>query len=379
MKPDFSPVASFIEETVLGAHGVPGCDILVQKDHKVLFRHTCGLADRESGTPLAKDQLYQLYSCTKPVTVTAAIRLVEEGRLELDAPVGDYLPAFKDVHLLRNGVRVPPAKAPTVRNLFTMTAGFDYDLHAPATDELLRRNPHATTREVVDSFAAKPLGFEPGDRFQYSLCHDILAAVVEEVAGMRFSDYLDHMMFKPLGMADSGFKTSPGIHARLAAQYLWKDGKMVLTDGTNAYRRSDRWDSGGAGLVSSVADYAAFADALACRGDAANGYRLLKPETVRLLRTEQLSACAMNPAFSCAAGPGYGYGLGVRTRIDQKEGQKSPIGEFGWDGASGFYTLMDPVNRLSIVVGMQVLNWPACIGSAHAVLRDLVYTALFDA
>ena len=87
----------------------------------------------------------------------------------------------------------------------------------------------------------------------------------------------------------------------------------------------------------------------------------------------------MNPAFSCAAGPGYGYGLGVRTRIDQKEGQKSPIGEFGWDGASGFYTLMDPVNRLSIVVGMQVLNWPACIGSAHAVLRDLVYTALFDA
>lgn len=375
---NFSSIARYMEDVVCDQKHVPGCDILITHNHRPLFRHICGYSDTEKCIPLTDNHLYYLYSCTKPVTVSAGMRLWEEGKLDLDRPVADYLPAFTDVKIQKGDTLLKPDTVMTVRHLFTMSAGFDYNALTDAVKETIaRENGHATTRQIVDAYAQKPLCFEPGTRFQYSLCHDILAAVIEEAAEMRFSEYLDNILFTPLEMKDSTFDDTESVRARLAAQYRSdNDGTVTRTSDNNHYRFTDRYESGGAGLISSAHDYAVFADTMACEGTAANGYRYLKPETVKLLRTEQLSSFAVDRTFSCAAGPGYGYGLGVRTRLNRDAGQRSPIGEFGWDGAAGSYIMCDPVNHISIVFTMHVLNWPACIGSDHAVMRDMMYEIL---
>ena len=374
---DFSKIARYMEETVCEKHGVPGCDILIYRDHELLYRHICGSSDREEQIPLTENHLYYMYSCTKVLTVSAAMRLWEEGKLDLDAPVSDYLPAFADVKVTSGDTLCPPQTPLCVHHLFTMSGGFDYDMRTDEVNALIAQNPHASTREIVDLFAKKPLHFTPGARFQYSICHDILAAVVEVVSGMRFSEYLKTVIFDPIGMKDSTFDDTDAVLSRLAALYASdRDGKITRAGQRNTFRLTDRYESGGAGLICSAADYARFADTMACGGTAANGYRFLKPETVTLLHTDRLPTYTMDGTFSCAAGPGYGYGLGVRTRLNQNEGQRSPIGEFGWDGAAGSYVMCDDTNRLSIFFAMHVLAWPSCIGSDHAVIRDMVYDAL---
>ena len=374
---DFSRIAAYMEQTVCEKHGVPGCDILIYRDHELLYRHICGNSDREEQIPLTENHLYYMYSCTKVLTVSAAMRLWEEGKLDLDAPVSDYLPAYADVKQLVNGELTAPESTLLVRHLFTMSGGFDYNMRTPEVAALIDRNPHASTREIVDAFAKKPLQFAPGSRFQYSICHDILAAVIEVCAGMRFSEYLKTVIFDPIGMKDSTFDETDSVRARLAAQYSSDSaGNVTRFEQNNSFRLTDNYESGGAGLICSAADYALFADTMACGGTAANGYRFLKPETIKLLHTDQLPTYTMDGTFSCAAGPGYGYGLGVRTRLDQNEGQRSPIGEFGWDGAAGSYVMCDDTNRLSIFFAMHVRAWPSCIGSDHAVIRDMIYDAL---
>ena len=375
---NYDSLARYMDETVRGAHHVPGCDLMVYRDHELLYRYITGTADYDGRVPLTENNLYYMYSCTKPVTVTAGMRLVEEGKLSLDAPAADYLPALGNVFLEENGVRRAPKKPVTVRHLFTMSAGFDYAGGGEAQAELIRRtNGTADTRQIVETYVTRPLCFEPGWRFQYSMCHDVLAAVIEIASGMRFSDYLASILFTPVGMKDSTFHPTEADSARLAAQYTNAgNGNVAPASMKNGFRVTENYESGGAGLITSTADYAKFADAMACEGRAANGYRLLWPETVELLRTEQLSRFAGDTSFGCAAGPGYGYGLGVRTRVNQNEGQRSPIGEFGWDGAAGAYVMMDAKNHLSITFTMHVLGWPGVIGSDHAVLRDMVYDIL---
>ncbi len=374
---DFSKIAQYMEQTVCEKHGVPGCDILVYRDHELLYRHICGYSDREARTPLTERHLYYMYSCTKVLTVSAAMRLWEEGKLDLDAPVSAYLPAFADVKQNVDGTLTVPAAPLLVRHLFTMSGGFDYNMRTDEVKAVIAANPHATTREIVDAFAKKPLLFTPGSRFQYSICHDILAAVIEAASGMRFAEYLKAVIFDPIGMNDSTFDDAASVTSRLAGQYASDRNGVVTRAGQgNSFRLTDNYESGGAGLICSAADYALFADTMACGGTAANGYRFLKPETVKLLHTDQLPTYTMDGTFSCAAGPGYGYGLGVRTRLDQNEGQRSPIGEFGWDGAAGSYVMCDDTNRLSIFFAMHVLSWPSCIGSDHAVIRDMIYDTL---
>ena len=134
-------------------------------------------------------------------------------------------------------------------------------------------------------------------------------------------------------------------------------------------------ESAGSGLISSVDDYSRFADAMANGGVGKNGVRILKAETIDLMRTNQLPLLK-DPTFTCWTGPGYGYGLGVRTMVDNSAGQRSPVGEFGWDGASGTFTLMDPTNKLSLFFAMHVRGWTRYFGDCHIPLRDLTYQCL---
>ena len=182
---DFSPISNYIESFVRTEKGVPACEVEIRKGHEVLFRYRSGHSDADGTKPLTGNELYNLYSCSKPMTCAAAMQLVEQGKLGLEDSVSRYLPEFAEPYMLKDEQRIPATKAMTIRHLFTMTAGLDYNLRTQHILSLIEENPHATTREIVSRIARAPISFEPGERFQYSLCHDVLAAVVEVVSGER--------------------------------------------------------------------------------------------------------------------------------------------------------------------------------------------------
>lgn len=375
----FDRLDSHIRQRLADNPDIPGFDLIIQQSHETLFRAGYGYSDLERKTPIAGDELYCMYSCTKPITVVSAMRLIEEGKLALDAPVSRYLPCFDTAYLFVNGEQKAPQIPITLRHLFTMTAGFTYDLNTAPIRALLENGTgRIPTTEFAKAALATPLAFEPGDRYQYSICLDLLGAVVEAVSEMPFGEYQKKFIFDPLGMTHTGFLTTLPPSAQPAPLYLYKKSLHTTQLHTmiHEFGLHRRFESGGAGLLSTVEDYAKFAATMAHSGISADGYRLLKPETIRLMTTEQLSCFARNSAFSCAAGPGYGYGLGVRTLISQEDGQRSPLGEFGWDGAAGSYVMIDTRNDLSIFFATHLRGWHDRFGALHAPIRDLVYECL---
>ncbi len=374
---DFSPVINYIENTLHKEMKVPGCDIKIMRNHETLLRYTCGTRDYENTQAVRRNDMYLMFSCTKPITCAAAMRLVEEGIIGLDDPVSRYLPEFQNAFLLKNGKPTPAQNTMTIRHLFTMSAGFDYSRNTQPIQDVLSANPNAGTVDIVNAFVRSPLQFEPGERFLYSLCHDVLVAVVEVATGKRFSEYLQETILDPLGMKDTTFHITEQQKQRLAAVYIVPEGQgcQPYTQECD-FKLAGRYESGGAGLYSTVDDYSLFADAMANGGIGATGKQILKPETIDMMRTEQLGKYTMDSRFGCPAGPGYGYGLGVRTLIDKSEGQRSSLGEFGWDGAAGSYVMIDPQYGLSLFFAMHVRGWPRLIGCAHASLRDLTYESL---
>jgi CubicO group peptidase (beta-lactamase class C family) len=301
---------------------------------------------------------------------------VEEGIIGLDDPVSKYLPEYKNAFLIKDGKPVPATRTMTIRHLFTMSAGLDYNKTAKPVQDVIAANPHTGNVELVNAFIRSPLQFEPGDKFLYSLCHDVLAAVVEVASGMRFAEYLKKTIFDPLGMKDTSFRLKEEDKSRLAAQYYAEPEKFYSIPQSCEYQLTDHYESGGAGLYSTVEDYSLFADAMANGGVGITGKQILKPETIDLMRSEQLTKFAKDPEFSCWGGPGYGYGLGVRTMVDPSQCQHAYVGEFGWDGAAGSFVLIDPTNNLSIFFATHVMAWPNLIGKGHIPLRDLTYECL---
>lgn len=382
---DFSKVDDYILHTLHEQRKVPCCDVKIMQNHKELHRFACGTSDYCGQKPVDGTELYNMYSCSKPVTVTAALRLWEDGKIDLDAPVSDYLPEWKDAYLLEDGKRIAPHRPALVKNLFTMSAGLDYDFYTAPTMQLLKDTSfNAGTRDIVRTFVQRPLSYHPGEKYQYSLCHDTIGALIEAVSGMLFGDYCRKVIFDPLGMKDTTFKPNDEQNMRIAAQFTSVEHEPKPVSIGRSHQLTPDYESGGGGLISSVDDYSRFADAMSCGGVTDDGYRILKPETIEMLHTEHLSKIAPGAAFSCAAGPNYGYGLGVRTLMNHNGGERSPIGEFGWDGAAGSYVMMDAQNHISIFFAMHVLSWPNIIGYGlendvglgHGPIRDYTYETL---
>lgn len=339
---NFQKIQNYMDRVLVKEKGVPSVTVSVMRDHKLLYQGFAGKA--------AENNRYFLYSCTKPVTVAVILRLIEEGRLSLQEPVAQYLPAYSMLFWEKDGCRIPVKTPVTIYHLLTMSAGFDYSLITdPAKNRALidKVGANATTMEVVNGFAEFPLQFQPGERFCYSVCHDILAAVAEAVTDMPFSEYVKKVLFDPLGMMHTTYSHTPEVLEQLSPQYLYWEGKLTQIETVNQHVLTPNYHSGGAGIISTVEDYSLFADMLACGGIAANGYRFLKPETAALLQKSE---------FPYDGPAGYRYGLGVRV---------SPKGEFGWDGAAGSCVMIDPKNRISVFTAMHLLNWPSLIPDAH--------------
>ncbi len=337
--------------------GTPGFDFILCHKGKCIFRHNNGFSDREAQIPMQGTERYNLYSCSKPITCTAALQLYEKGLFQLSDPLGKYLPEFETMYVRTpDGLR--PAQHPiTIHNLFTMTAGFSYDLHSPMIEQCRRDTDNrCPTRELVRYLAKESLCFEPGAKYQYSLCHDVLAALVEELSGMRFGEYVRRNIFEPLGMTHSTYLLPEDRLDMLAAQYTFlpDTGETVLRPKTNDYRLGSCYESGGAGCVSTVEDYILFLEGLR-RGE------LLRPETLDLMSTNQLTEEQMKTFVL----PPYGYGLGVRC----SKGNDG-ITDFGWDGAAGSYLAIDRAHEMTLFYAQHVLCSP--VPQLH---RDLLLTA----
>ena len=364
----YMKIQKFIEQ-LRKETGLTYIDVICKEKHKTIFRYLSG--DGVTG----KEQLY-MYSCSKVITAVAALRLVEAGKISLEDKVCQYLPEIEKAFILEeNGEKRTVGQAMTIRHLFTMTAGFTYNLKTEPIIKLANEsNGKAVLRDFIPKFVETPLSFFPGERFQYSLCHDVLAAVIEVVTGKRFSVYVKEAIFEPLGMCNSYFDNSEqGVFDVYAASptgeiHLDENGKLLLP--TKAY------ESGGAGLSSTVEDYSLFAEALACGGTGKNGYQVIKKETVALLCSKQLDGLSLNNAFTCIQGDDYDYGLGVRIRNkDTAWGLEK--GEFGWDGAAGSYVMVDPKREVSVFIGMHVLDWPTIFMEKHLQIVEQLYKEFF--
>ena len=361
----------------LPSAGVPGCDMIVCRDHEVLFRHMAGNSDAEGKKPIRGDELYWLFSCTKVLTTCAAMQLIGQGKLHPDDPVSMYLPAYGSL-TVRDGDTVRPAKrVMTVRHLMSMQSGLSYELSSPSILSAIKEsNGKADTRTLVDAMAREPLSFEPGTDFLYSLSHDVLAAVIEVVSGERFSDYLNQHILEPLHLKDFSFSLNDQSRARLAAIYQRDGDSLTLcSQDSNNYRLTDAYESGGAGLLGSAEEYACFVDALACGGKGKDGQQILDPEMIQLWSANQLTAHSRH-SFNQWNRRGYSYALGVRTRVDLSVGGPGSLGEFGWDGAAGSYAMIDPDRHLSAFFAMHVRNFGYVYDVIHPTLRGLIYEGL---
>ncbi len=368
---DLTKLKQYMDD--LCAWRIPGNAAIVYRDGRPIFSYASGYADLAAGRRMAGDELLHLYSCSKPITVAAALTLYEQGRFLLSDPLPEYLPEFREMWVRRPDGGTEKAKTPiTIHDLFRMTAGFDYDVTRPCFETARQEtNGRMDTRAVIRALATEPLAFHPGEHWNYSLCHDVLACLVEVISGKKFRDYVQEAIFDPLDMAESGYHhdiTDP----RMAQQYRFAPAGELIPEGIFAQERAGghivkhdqgnwlifgpEYDSGGAGVTTTLADYGKFAFALAHGGVGMTGERILSARTIDLARLDHLTP-AQAADLNWPQLRGYRYGLGVRTMADSAAGgSNGSVGEFGWGGAAGATLLVDPAEKLALVYAHFMLN-----------------------
>lgn len=391
---DFSNIKRFMDEEIARQH-TPGSVIAVYLDGKQVFSYASGYADLEAKKLLAGEEMFNIYSCSKVATVTAGAQLLEKGAFLLSDPLYDYIPEFREMYIkTENGEPVKAKKAITIGDLFTMRAGLDYDLESEGLKKARQlTGGKMNTLDAIRCLASDPLSFEPGSFWQYSLCHDVLAAVIEVITGKKFRDYMKENIFEPLQMESCVFHHTPEVLEKMACQYVRRLKPDVAVDPANlrkcdrdqAYRLEktgkgvihilgEEYDSGGAGIITTTADYGKLLAALANRGVGANGEKILSGYTIDLLRHDRLTD-AQRPDFNWGQLRGCGYGLGVYTHIDPVvSGTTGNLGQFGWDGAAGSMAVVDPDAKLAFFYAQHLLNPDA--EYFHPRLKNVVYGCL---
>lgn len=376
---------------------VAGVNLLVEQDGQELCYCQAGMADREGNRPMSRDTIFRLYSQSKPVTAAAAMILMERGELDLCQPVSDFLPAFAEqfyvaeensigdaaaggktgkeaeVQHAETGEERPVLQPMRVFDLLRMTSGLVYPddvteagrQTARVFEEMNRRlhtETAMTTREVADALAGCALAYEPGSSWRYGTSADVLGAVIEVVTGMRFGDFLEKELFGPLGMKDTAFWVPQEKQGRLAVTYetvRGQDGNSLIRyEGDNLavcnnMNRQPAFESGGAGLCSTLDDYMRFAKML-MQGGMLNGVRVLRPATVRYMMGAELLGHQQKAFEKWIGLEGFSYGNLMRIcKNPAQTGFLSSKGEYGWDGWLGVYFANFPAEKLTILMGTQ--------------------------
>jgi len=360
---------------------------LLARDGKVVDWWASGYRDAVARTPLARDDVFRVFSMTKILTSVAALSLLEEGRLRLEDPVGRFLPALSVPQVLAGGtaeapVLAPAARAITIRDLLTHTAGFTYADNGPAALEPFWQRGDPFRAEDLDGFVARaaalPLAHQPGTAFHYGISTDLLGAVIEKAAGQGLDAVLAERITRPLGLRDTAFFVPEAQRGRLALIHQrGPDGRLALETWFNAKRPTAARGlrEGGGGLFSTAPDYLRFAQML-LEGGALGGVRVLSRKSVEIMTRDHLSVLAdPHPAGSPLESRAFGFGLGVRVVTDL--GQSATLGSpdaFGWEGMASTLVRIDPRERLAAMVLFQHLPYDE--GGLFATFLNGVYEAL---
>lgn len=378
-----------IVQTEINNGLISGAAIRIIHKKEIAFDKVYGLSDMEEARLVTHDTIFRLHSMTKPITAVAAMILYERGLLNLFSPVSDYLEGFKDQKVYTEYGLVDVKRPATIQDLLNMTSGVLYpdetdagklmgSLYNEICGAYHNDNP-ISTLEFCSRMGQIPLAFQPGESWGYGASADVLGAVIEVISGKKYSSFLQDEIFSPLGMKDTGFYVPEDKHSRFAKIYeykadrkkleLYNDDFLALFD----YLAPPTFESGGAGLVSTIEDYTHFAMTLLNKG-IYNNNRILGRKSVEYIATPQLNKQQLS-AYNWEQQAGYNYGNYCRVLVDQaKAGSNGSVGEFGWDGYCGNYFMVDPKENMVMVYMVQ-----RCGGSGSDYmrrLRNIIYGAL---
>jgi CubicO group peptidase (beta-lactamase class C family) len=335
---------------------------MVIRHGKVAYVDAWGMRDLAARDRVEADDIFRIYSMSKPVTSVAVMMLYEEGRFFLDEPVGRYLPEFANLEVARLADATGPDNIPTeratrpmtIRDLLRHTSGLTYGTFSnTVVDQVYRQvNPagQATLAEMVAELGKIPLLYQPGSRWNYSLSTDVLGRLVEVLSGESFDDFLRERIFEPLGMGDTGFYVEPSERSRFAQLYGHAGAERTLEVVTaRPYAPEETFFSGGGGLVSTAEDYARFAQML-LNGGELDGARILSPATIALMTTDHLHD---DGASFLAEGWGFGLGFTVKNQA-ALDGLPDSVGTYYWFGVAGTSFWIDPAQDLIGIFMVQI-------------------------
>ena len=421
-------IAPSLNDLYLKNGKFPGFVSAVARKGKVVHYETIGFADLETGESLKKDSLFRIYSMSKPITGVALMILLEEGKLRLNDPVSLYIPEFGKTQVLvvnedGTSTLIDQTKVMTIRDLATHTSGIAYDFTAnKALAKIYRENElspyfsiNTPTKETLvsgmissektfkdicsfaEALASKaPLMHQPSERYTYSMGMDVLGCIIERVSGIKFDEFLNTRIFKPLNMQDTFFSVPESKRDRFTTLYaevkdlktympdmgdsIPDDLTMLRVDGkqNSAYFKEATVFDGGSGLVSSTEDYLKFAQML-LNGGKLGDERILSRKSVELMSGNHLPDTFSSDAYLETAGGyrrGAGIGLTVGLLTDPaKAGQYGSKGMFFWGGAASTIFWIDPEEELVAVLMTQVLGSSELLRETYSAL---VYQAIDD-
>lgn len=378
---------------------VAGLNCVVFQNGKETGYWEAGFADIENKKKFSRDTICRLFSMSKPVTAVAAMILVEEGKLDLGEELGFYLPEFWGVKVCKNGEVENSSRNILIQDLMNMTSGYTYGafwdgackgefdtsaLINELNDDVANHKFNISTMEVARRLSKIPLSFEPGTNYSYGLSADIMGAVIEKVSGMKYSDFLNKKIFEPLKMNDTAFYVPKEKQNRFAMSYDRKESggkyELNLFTAPNLGISGDMlqppsFESGGAGLCSTINDYLKFAAMLVNYGEL-DGVRILQRKTVEYLSNAKLNN-RLQECFDRNMEHFAGYTYANFMRVALNPGSCRAItekGEFGWDGWLGPYVSIDLKNQLVIVMMMQRCG--AGTNDITRKMKNIVYSSL---
>lgn len=388
---DLSPeglakVSDYIKNEVATGN-IPGAILLLQQHGKAVYYENFGVRDVATELSMSADTIFRLYSMSKPITSVMAMMLVEEGKLALDDPVAKYIPAFADMKICveRRGkenkvaLTLEPQQHPvTIKDLLRHTAGLPYGLYGgSAVRERYAAanlfNSDLSNADFVAKLTTLPLAEQPGTLWDYGFSTDVLGRVVEVISGKTLFQFEKERLLDPLGMTETAFYVADPVKFPRIAEPMPEDRNISPMTEVRDIRRTVTWESGGAGMVGTIGDYARFAQML-LNGGTFDGRRYLRPETIQLMASDHIgpeTGIARDQNYYPGASSGFGLGFAVRTSVPP--GTSWPLGEYRWDGVGGTFFFIDPEDDL---LGIFMVQTPSQRGRIQLALKTLIYQAM---
>ncbi len=361
---------------------------LVARRGKIVHFGMSGMRDMASADPVSEDDLFRIYSMSKPVTGVAMMILYEEGKFQLSDPLSKYIPEFADLKVFAGVddkgemILEEPKRAPTIHDLMRHTAGFTYGYFGNTPVDIAYReaailNPGIDLKETIKRLAKIPLLYQPGEKWHYSVSVDVQGYLIEILTGQSFDVFLKERLFEPLGMSDTDFYVEKENHPRLTTLYGRRDGEFIEYTEPRyvaAYLSEPAFKSGGGGLVSTIEDYFKFARMLV-NGEERSGTRILGRKTIEFMGQNHLPAGVKGPPWR--NGVGFGLDFGVITNT-ARYGQIGSDGEMFWGGAASTVFWVDPEEELIAILMTQYRPGGGPRYPLDQQLHALVYGAIID-